>query len=138
MEKKETLDCWAIVELMGHQRIAGRVTERNVAGTQMLQVDVPALGDVPGYSRLLGGSAIYAINPCDEETATGWARSIASSASPVVGFDGKQVLDRLVERRLAALPQAGGADATRERQCQRCGSALDPQHLNPLCDDCLD
>lgn len=103
-EKKAPLDCWAIVELMGHQRIAGRVTERNVAGTQMLQVDVPAVGEDPAFSRLLGGSAIYAINPCDEDTATAWAGSLRDGSTPLLSWEGRKLVSALVEKRLAALP----------------------------------
>lgn len=103
-EKKAPLDCWAIVELMGHQRIAGRVTERNVAGTQMLQVDVPAVGEAPAFSRLLGGSAIFAINPCDEETANAWAGSLREGSTPLLSWDGRKLVSALVEKRLAALP----------------------------------
>lgn len=93
----ETIDCWAIVELMGHQRIAGRITERTVAGVVMLQVYVPAMGEVPEYTRLLGGSAIYAINPCDEEVAIRWAKSIGGSASPIVSFESKHIITRMVD-----------------------------------------
>lgn len=114
-EKPKTLDCWGVVELMGHQRIAGRITEKNVAGTQMLQVDVPEVGDIPGFSRLLGGTAIYAINPTDEETATGWAKSIATSASPILSFDGARLMDRMVEKRMAALP-----NGTPGKECMNC------------------
>lgn len=37
---------WAIVELFGHKVIAGEISEVDVAGTQMLRVDVPAVGEV--------------------------------------------------------------------------------------------
>lgn len=126
--EKKTLDCWGVVELMGHQRIAGRITEKNVAGTQMLQVDVPAMGDVPGYTRLMGGAAIYAINPTDEETATGWAKSIATSASPILSWDGKGVVDRMVEKRLAALPTG-----EKKKECRDCANEAT---IGELCASC--
>lgn len=106
----EKLDCWAVVELMGHQRIAGKISERTVAGTPMLQVDVPAVGEVPAYSRLLGGTAIYAINPCDEEVATQWCKSIGGGSSPLVSWDGKQLIEKLVAKRLEALPEAAASN----------------------------
>ena len=31
---------WAIVELMGHQRIAGKVSEETIGGAALLRVDV--------------------------------------------------------------------------------------------------
>lgn len=103
MSKPESLDCWAVVELMGHQRIAGRVTERSVAGVQMLQVTVPAMGNLPEFTRMVSGNAIYAINPCDEAMATEWAKSIATSASPIISYESKHLVDKLVEKQLAGM-----------------------------------
>ena len=60
---------WAIVELMGHQVIAGQITEVLVAGCPMLRVDVPSVKDVPGFTKFYGGGAIYAITPTDQESA---------------------------------------------------------------------
>ncbi len=34
-------DTWALVEIMGHQRAAGRVTEATIAGGVMLRIDIP-------------------------------------------------------------------------------------------------
>lgn len=107
---KGTLDCFAVVEVMGHQRIAGRITERNVAGTQMLQVDVPAFGESPGFTQLIGGASIYRIHPCDEQTCIMWVRSLSSSASPIVSWDGQQLIEKLVEKRLAGLPSGTTSD----------------------------
>lgn len=58
---------WAIVELFGHQQIAGHVTECVIAGQGFIQVDVPTVEDQPGYTRLLGPSSIYSIIPTTEE-----------------------------------------------------------------------
>ena len=45
-EQTETkLDTWAIVEIMGHTRIAGRITETTLAGGVFLRIDVPEAGD---------------------------------------------------------------------------------------------
>lgn len=66
---EDKFDAFAIVELMGHQRIAGRVTEASVGGCQFVRVDVPAVGENPAYTRLLGQGAIYAINIVEEAVA---------------------------------------------------------------------
>ena len=63
---QSTFDLWCIVELFGHTKIAGRCTEQNIAGTNMLRVDVPPTPGQPSFSRLLGSGAIYAIKPVDE------------------------------------------------------------------------
>ena len=81
-ENDGTLDCWCIVELFGHARIAGHVTEEEIAGCGFIRVDVPTLparGNMPeqqGFTRLFGPSAIYSITPVDEVIATRAAESM--------------------------------------------------------------
>lgn len=65
----EKFDLWCLVELFGHNKIVGRCTERNVAGTNFLVVDVPDTKANPSFTRLIGGAAIYAINPITKELA---------------------------------------------------------------------
>lgn len=67
--EEQKFDLWCMVELFGHQKIAGRCTEQNVAGTNMLRIDVPETPNQPGYTRFLSSGAIYAINPVAEEVA---------------------------------------------------------------------
>lgn len=69
METNEKFDLWCLVELFGHQHIAGRCTEQNVAGVNMLRVDVPATNNQPAFTRFLSSGAIYAINPVTEDVA---------------------------------------------------------------------
>lgn len=96
-ETAQTFESWAVVELFGHQRIAGRVTEQQVAGTNFLRVDVPELPAreargfmsaqpaLPAYTRLFGAGAIYAINPVSEAVALHAA--LEFRARPVITFD---------------------------------------------------
>jgi hypothetical protein len=69
MSEPETFDCWAVVEVMGHQRYAGHVTEQAVGGCAFVRVDVPAVGDRLAFTKLLGQASIFAITPCSEEVA---------------------------------------------------------------------
>lgn len=69
MSTESKFETWAIVELLGHQKIAGHISEQPLAGTNMLRVDVPETDKNPAFTRFIGGSAIYAINPCTEEIA---------------------------------------------------------------------
>jgi len=94
--KTANLDCWAIVELFGHQKIAGKVTEQTIAGTAMLRIDVPAIEDEPAqaaYTRFFGHGAIYSINPTTEQIARGMANSIR--AVPVSRYELPQEPKRL-------------------------------------------
>jgi hypothetical protein len=65
----EKFDQWALVEVMGHRRFAGRVTEQVVAGQGYVRVDVPPVGDRLAFSKLIGPGSIYCITPVSEEVA---------------------------------------------------------------------
>ena len=68
-ETQQKLEAWAIVELFGHTRIAGHVSEFVIGGASFVRVDVPEVANVPAFTRLYGPSAIYSISFVDEETA---------------------------------------------------------------------
>ena len=77
---------WCIVELFGHQRIAGFVTETQIAGAGFIQVDVPQVRDgAKPFSRLYNPSAVYAINPVTEPIAREMAKRI--DTRPIVAWD---------------------------------------------------
>lgn len=62
-----TFDQWCILELMGHVRLAGRVTEESLFGTALGRIDIPN-GD--GFTtQYFGGSSVYRITPTTEEVA---------------------------------------------------------------------
>jgi len=96
MEPTDKFESWAIVELFGHNQIAGRCTEQNIAGTNMLRVDVPETDLNPPFSRLLGSGAIYAINPVTEEVAIHWAKSL--HVQPLQSWD---INDYVIKNKLA-------------------------------------
>ena len=48
MSDKNGFNEWALVELFGHQKIVGKVTEATLAGGAFLRVDVPAFGEKIG------------------------------------------------------------------------------------------
>lgn len=57
---------WAVVELFGHQVIAGMVSEQVIGGQGFVRVDVPVVDGNMGFTKFYGAGAIYAISPCDE------------------------------------------------------------------------
>lgn len=71
-------DSWAILELMGHVRMAGRVTEEERFGAKMGRIDVPNReGD--GFTTVyFGGGSVYRMTPTTEEIA----RSVARGSQP--------------------------------------------------------
>lgn len=80
-------ESWAIVELFGHQQIAGMVTEAEIGGGSFIRVDVPEIVKPDRVqapcTKYFGPSSIYAIHPCSEEIATQAAQSIERYKAPV-------------------------------------------------------
>lgn len=98
-------DLHCIVELFGHSKIAGRCTEQNIAGTNMLRVDVPAVGDQPAFTRFFGSGAIYSINPVDEKTALFMAEKL--QVKPIESWNISEILKKHSEKLLAgSMPDA--------------------------------
>ena len=64
-------DSWCVIEIFGHERIAGRVTEQMIGGCSFIRVDVPASNGMPAYTKFYGEKAIYSILPVSEELARG-------------------------------------------------------------------
>lgn len=82
-ESSGGFDQWAVLEIMGHQRFAGRVTEQVIAGGAFLRVDVPAVEDRPEFCKLFGASAVFCITPCDETTARNIAAGMRERPLPL-------------------------------------------------------
>ncbi len=82
---EEALDMWAFVEVMGHAKIAGRLTTRKLGVQVMLQVDV-AKPDGTGvaFSKLYSPASIFSITPVTEDWCKRWsAQASAFDIRPV-------------------------------------------------------
>lgn len=78
-------ETWAIVEIMGHHRYAGYVTEQVIAGGSFLRVDVPEFDGRPAFTKLFGTSSIYGITPVAESVARAMAQQL--DQQPVTVWD---------------------------------------------------
>jgi hypothetical protein len=69
---------WAILELMGHRRLGGRISEATIAGAAFVRIDVPHPQDLQAIAatQFVSPTSVYAITPTTEEIA----RAIASRA----------------------------------------------------------
>lgn len=74
-EPVPSLDCFALVEVYGYNKIAGHVTAQTVAGHGFIRVDVPSVNGSEAFTRFYGPQSIYSITPVSEEIAL---RAIAS------------------------------------------------------------
>ncbi len=75
--ENEKFETWAILELMGHRRLAGKVTETNIAGGAFLRIDIPSK-DSKMTTQYYSPASIYCITPTTEEIA----RTIAINNQP--------------------------------------------------------
>jgi hypothetical protein len=83
---EEKFDSWAIVELMGHRKLAGRVSEQIVAGAPLLRIDVPDAGPkIPGFTTFYGASSIYSLTPTTEAICR--AYSAAHRERPIQAYE---------------------------------------------------
>jgi hypothetical protein len=87
---KQAFEQWAVVEIFGHQRIAGKVTEQTIGGCSFVRVDVPDLPErtvddygtpkrippIAGFTKLYGNGAIYSMTFVDEAIAKATAQSL--------------------------------------------------------------
>ena len=96
MENKLELN--AVVELFGHNRMAGKVTEQSIGVATFIRIDVPETSQQPKFTRLVNPSAIYAINPVTEEVMLQMAEMITSK--PIESWD-----IQTMQRKLLALKE---------------------------------
>lgn len=90
-EMKEPFESWGVIEVLGHLRLAGLVSEQVIAGVAMVRVDIPKTQSRDAYTRYFGAASIYGITPTSEETARFNAENIERYSSPVPYAPPKQL-----------------------------------------------
>lgn len=93
MADETRFEQWAICELVGHVRLAGRLTEETLFGATLGRIDIPT-DDGEFLTQYFGGRSVYRITPVSEEAA----RQVARSARPAPIYrleltEGKQERD---------------------------------------------
>lgn len=81
----EAFESWAIVEIMGHQTYAGKVSEQVIGGSSFVRVDIPDTKEQPAFTKLFGSGSIYCITPTTEVVAKALAER--HSRPPVSLYD---------------------------------------------------
>lgn len=102
---------FAIVQLFGHQRIAGRISEQTFGGQTFVRIDVPEidLGDgrtMQAHTRSFGQGAIYGIDWCDETAMVVAARQIQHA--PIASYSVVAALRSLPQAEKVRLLGSGG------------------------------
>lgn len=70
----ETFDEWAFLELMGHRKLGGKVSEATLAGAAFIRIDVYTEGAEAAATQFYSPSAVYCITPTTEDLARGYAK----------------------------------------------------------------
>lgn len=106
-ESAPKFEQWAIVEIFGHQKYAGLVTEQSLGGTNMVRVDIPETPRNRAFTKFFGGSSIFSLTPVGEEIARAMAANM--DKQPVSVYDlPEEARDLLRKHRQAALPAPAG------------------------------
>jgi hypothetical protein len=78
---------WAILELMGHRKLGGFVSEETLAGAAFVRIDVPGperpddgdpFGEKTLATQFYSPAAVYCVTPTTEEVA----RALAAALQP--------------------------------------------------------
>ena len=101
--EKEKFELFALVELFGHSRIAGQVTEHAMGSSTFIRIDVPETKTQPKFTRFVNPSAVYAINPVTEEVMKEMAERIEQK--PIDSWDIREM-----EKKLIALGKGNNQD----------------------------
>lgn len=80
---QEPFSTWAILELLGHRKLVGLVTEVELAGTKMLRIDVTTR-DGKQATQFYSTSAVYCLTPTTEATAKAY---VCNSVAPVSPYE---------------------------------------------------
>ena len=78
---------WAIVELMGHVRMAGLVTEEERFGVKLGRIEIP--NGENSVTQYFNGSSLYRLTPTTEEVAR--AAAASNQPEPVHRWEIKQL-----------------------------------------------
>jgi hypothetical protein len=92
---ENTFESWALVELMGHNKIAGKVTEHKFGNQSMLRIDVPDIGELPAFTKIISVNAVYAINPLSETDAIDYAKHL--KAKPLDVWDMQSIFTNRIQ-----------------------------------------
>lgn len=121
---------WAILELMGHRRLAGYVQEVELAGQGLIRIDIPSTTPVTQY---YGVTSIYCLTPTTEEIARGLATRVVDApvhryelppAKPMVMCER---CERDIDPGEAVLYLGGG-----KHRCTVCQAILDARDPSPV------
>jgi hypothetical protein len=80
----EHFEMWGVLELMGHVKVAGRITEEERFGGKLGRIDIP--DETEGFStQYFGFASVYRLTAVTEEVARYIARQ--NTGQPIHAWD---------------------------------------------------
>jgi hypothetical protein len=92
---EEKFEIFALINLFGHNQLAGKVTVLPLGAATLLRVDVPKTKLIPEFTRFINPTAIYSMDPVTEELMQ--ARAEMIKAQPIDVYDIRAVVKNLKE-----------------------------------------
>ena len=83
---------WAILELMGHRRLGGRISEARVGGAGFIRIDVPGEADQVLLTQFYAPQAIYCVTPTTEAGARRVAGEMWPKPATLLGLPDRSVV----------------------------------------------
>lgn len=127
MSERPVFEGWAILELMGHRRLGGYVSEATIAGVGFIRIEIVAEKPIDCATQFYSPGAVYALTP----TTEAMARAVAAHNAP-------QPVHRWELAQLPAASAATRADVVKETcfhvwhespddgECPACGDVAVP------------
>lgn len=84
-----------VVELFGHNKIAGMVSDYTFGGATFVRVDVPETNVSKAFTRIFHPNAVYCLNPVTEELMIEMASRFTQL--PVTPFDIRAAAAKMIE-----------------------------------------
>jgi hypothetical protein len=97
-ETQVKFESWALVDLFGHNQLAGKVTEQVIAGQSFVRIDVPKTNQCPAFTKYHLPTAVYGLTPVEEDYATRMAERI--SAQPINDYKHNEVITEIIKEKL--------------------------------------
>lgn len=65
---------WALLELMGHRKLAGKVSEETIASQTFIRIDIYSSENKIELTQYYNASAVYCMTPTTKEIAINFSK----------------------------------------------------------------
>ncbi len=86
-KQESTFEGWAVLEVMGHRRLVGLVSECTIAGAGFLRIDIPGPDGGTLATQFYPPSAVFCLTPTTEEIARKEAERSIRPRAHVLGLE---------------------------------------------------